>query len=1364
MADTASVVAELGGDARHGPSDLTVSGSQFFFTRTSSRPTGWETADQLWRSDGTAAGTYALLNTPDAPETGEIGHLVPMPDGAVLFTREKYVDDDGIDDTLWRSDGTDAGTFILASDVGYIQADVTLGLAKLLLCVRTDPETFDESVSLYRIDPGTTNARLVARDLAPWASYTMAVLGDQAYFIAPGPDDRSALWRTDGTPNGTGLFFTAPGDSELEDAFAVADGALYFTATDGAAGQLYVSDGTAVGTRPLGSLGVAFCDSETPVRAGDRLYFARHDPTAERGELWFYDLTRRQTGKVTGTTVPRDNDQLLPPSTFVHSLAAVGDKLVAGFTDSRAYRIGSSGFWRTSFFAVDAGHTAATRLANVNGNSVGIVHGGAYYFEDSSRPDGTAYRPLALWRTDGTATGTRKLPDEFDVLDLEASVSFGSGLYFAADESLAEFEYDPNQLWRLHDSGLPAVSVVAVDTAVAEGAAATPAFTVSRTGATTLPLVVSYSIAGSALNGIDYAHLDGSATIPAGASSMTIQLRALADRVLDPDETVTVSLGAAPMYSITPPSATATAKIRDTFVLRVSPQSAERRLLRTRVIRPFRTLILRGSFDPDATTTVIFSGSDGYRAAIEADQVAGDALSVHVPPLTNMVNGAFRAGRVAITVEQRVGAKSVVSPRVLIAVQAPTAFKAPPGAVALALVESYRDELVAVRDRTPATSSDLVARREAMTAIIEVMNRRVASISEVLSGRTVRMATFGTQAVNLTPANVGQLDVWLYEELAALFADRRGSSDGVRSLQTTIELPLNSTANAVLQSLATGGNPAGLKSQIRGLVSTAFDDQRNDGAATQSQARQRAELTADAVWSAGKCAAVLAGNAAASGAMGAGEVAVGSAMWLHGTGMAGVAFWGQNAFPNNPTFWDEQMNEATRLKFKGAELAAAGLVDLAIAKHGTPDAQLLDDIKDCSDAKALLFGTPRLTLSRVQGEALEGSQSILGRVRITNTGAPFDAWDATVYLVVSGSAVRGDYEIISPSGDVLPLRKGDLVNAPGAGFDPDTIAFNWPGEAITSVDLFIRARPDGDTEGDETVSVRLATRLQFTVGSNYAIGAGGAADITIRDSTPPVVSVEAIDDKAVEGSDDTAEFVFTRTAGQNLDEDLIVRYSLEASTAQNYQDYTDGSGAALSGTITIPAGETSATITIRAKRDTLAEGPRENVFIFLVDSAAYNLEAGTNGAVVYIYEEPIAGTYRGRLVINTNGLHNTFRLNANVEIGLNWGTNFPAGGYVGALTSTIAGSVWDDVRQRWIPASSRSEVQYFQLKQPDRYERGGEFFAELIIQFDTSIGVRFFSVYAVGTIGRDGRITATLAFWTNWGEGEAVGSLTLTKV
>lgn len=74
----------------------------------------------------------------------------------------------------------------------------------------------------------------------------------------------------------------------------------------------------------------------------------------------------------------------------------------------------------------------------------------------------------------------------------------------------------------------PEVSIQTDSSLVVEGQGGT-AMRVSRTGSTSSPLTVTYSVSGDATNGADFTSLPGLVTIPAGASSTTIQVDPIDD-------------------------------------------------------------------------------------------------------------------------------------------------------------------------------------------------------------------------------------------------------------------------------------------------------------------------------------------------------------------------------------------------------------------------------------------------------------------------------------------------------------------------------------------------------------------------------------------------------------------------------------------------------------------------------------------------------------------------------------------------------------------------------------------------------------------------------------------------------------------
>jgi hypothetical protein len=98
------------------------------------------------------------------------------------------------------------------------------------------------------------------------------------------------------------------------------------------------------------------------------------------------------------------------------------------------------------------------------------------------------------------------------------------------------------------------ISIVATDPKSSESGPKAGILTVNRTGNTSAPLIVLYSIGGTAVNGTDYQTLPGTITIPAGAASGTITLMPIDDNLPEGDETVLLTLKPDPAYTVGSPN------------------------------------------------------------------------------------------------------------------------------------------------------------------------------------------------------------------------------------------------------------------------------------------------------------------------------------------------------------------------------------------------------------------------------------------------------------------------------------------------------------------------------------------------------------------------------------------------------------------------------------------------------------------------------------------------------------------------------------------------------------------------------------------------------------------------------------------
>lgn len=98
-----------------------------------------------------------------------------------------------------------------------------------------------------------------------------------------------------------------------------------------------------------------------------------------------------------------------------------------------------------------------------------------------------------------------------------------------------------------NDSTLPSVTLLTQDGDASE-VGDTATLLVSRTGSTIAPLVVNFSVSGTALQGVDYASLGTQITIPSGAASVPLVITPVDDALAEGTETVSVTLSSGAGY------------------------------------------------------------------------------------------------------------------------------------------------------------------------------------------------------------------------------------------------------------------------------------------------------------------------------------------------------------------------------------------------------------------------------------------------------------------------------------------------------------------------------------------------------------------------------------------------------------------------------------------------------------------------------------------------------------------------------------------------------------------------------------------------------------------------------------------------
>jgi hypothetical protein len=223
---------------------------------------------------------------------------------------------------------------------------------------------------------------------------------------------------------------------------------------------------------------------------------------------------------------------------------------------------------------------------------------------------------------------------------------------------------------------------------------------------------------------------------------------------------------------------------------------------------------------------------------------------------------------------------------------------------------------------------------------------------------------------------------------------------------------------------------------------------------------------------------------------------------------------------------------------------------------------------------------PPPTISINNVTVTEGNTGTVNAVFTVTLSSVHDAEVTVHYTTANDSATAGnDYTAVS----------GDVSFAPGQ----------------TSRTITVAVLGDRLAEPTERFFVNLSNATNATIADGQGVG-------TIRDDEPRIV----INDVSVtEGNTGSVNALFTVTLWFAYDEAVTVPYATADGTARAGSDYE-----AASGTLTIPAGQTTGTITVLVNGDRLAE-PNET-FVVNLSSPTNATIADAQGVGTIVDDEP----------------------------------------------------------------------------------------------------------------------------------------------
>lgn len=231
---------------------------------------------ELWETDGTIAGTK-LVKDINAGINGS------YPYSLFVYNNEVYfgANDGGLNNSLWKTDGTKSGTVKL-KNITPAYYDYSNNYGVQYFCISNSILYFSATdfneygAELWRTDGTKAGTRLV-KNINPYSSYpsNLTDVNGTLFFIADDGINGSELWSSNGTRDGTNLvkdITPGYGSSYLYDLVNV-NGQLYFLYND----ILWKSDGTDARTNQVTDDGLNGLSQFTNLtESGNKLFFGAY--------------------------------------------------------------------------------------------------------------------------------------------------------------------------------------------------------------------------------------------------------------------------------------------------------------------------------------------------------------------------------------------------------------------------------------------------------------------------------------------------------------------------------------------------------------------------------------------------------------------------------------------------------------------------------------------------------------------------------------------------------------------------------------------------------------------------------------------------------------------------------------------------------------------------------------------------------------------------------------------------------------------------------------------------------------------------------------------------------------------------------
>jgi len=264
---------------------------------------------ELWRSDGTASGTWMIDDLRQGSFSSSPNYLEVH--GNHVYFRATMSSGQT---ELHRTDGTASGTSLILDLAGYSSSNPTYltSFGGKLIFVASDEGGRQE---IWQSD-GTAQGTVVLKTINPSYGSTpqwLTVAGNRLFFTANDPTYGRELWVSDGTTMGTSMVEDLSNGYSSSTIYAAATtgNQLYFFKNIGGNKELWISDGTSQGTVQIPTVPSQMRSNSPVVSIGDEHYLIAINPTNSTADVYRLNEGQPQTPTHLATLVVNDH-----PSTF----------------------------------------------------------------------------------------------------------------------------------------------------------------------------------------------------------------------------------------------------------------------------------------------------------------------------------------------------------------------------------------------------------------------------------------------------------------------------------------------------------------------------------------------------------------------------------------------------------------------------------------------------------------------------------------------------------------------------------------------------------------------------------------------------------------------------------------------------------------------------------------------------------------------------------------------------------------------------------------------------------------------------------------------------------------------------------------